>query len=62
VTPSYYLSRCRIEADEGETFVLSVATSKRDPGEKIERIATWLRPGSPGPGEKTRKERRRSKG
>jgi death-on-curing protein len=29
---------------EGEAFVNSVATSKLDPGEEIQRIASWLEP------------------
>jgi death-on-curing protein len=33
-----------IETESAEAFVLSVATSQGDPGEEIERIATWLRP------------------
>jgi len=33
-----------IRVKEGEVFVNSVATSKADPGEEIQRIAQWLEP------------------
>jgi death-on-curing protein len=36
----------RIRTDAGEAFVVSVARSRIDPGEEIDRIASWLRPGA----------------
>ena len=35
----------RLETRAAERFVLSIATSRRDPGREIDRIARWLRPG-----------------